>query len=228
MPMHDRVDADRQLTFPFVLGGGLRSWRAIGPTRPRIVGVAQSRRRQHSQRWPDEQEFRSDAEHQLDVGRSAVPRLRASSRLFHKPTALVTRNNGLAATGKEDASRRAPEGLRGIHATDLCRRGAVLLALDHKQFPVRHLCETASVYSTSRAPAARRARVAGGAEEPLLARRVRRANADVTMHMQLYADDGHARDPCGSHFACESSCARPNRAYALSELGRPKRQRRRL
>jgi hypothetical protein len=55
MTMHDRVDADRQLTFPFVLGGGLRSWRAIGPTTPWVVGVAQSRRRQHSQRWPDEQ-----------------------------------------------------------------------------------------------------------------------------------------------------------------------------
>jgi hypothetical protein len=75
MPMHDRVDADRQLTLAFVLGGGLRSWRAIGPTRARVVGVAQSRRRQHSQRWPDEQDFRSGAEHQLDVGRSAVPRL---------------------------------------------------------------------------------------------------------------------------------------------------------
>jgi DNA-binding protein HU-beta len=33
LPMHARVDGDRQLTFAFVLGGGLRSWRAIGPTR---------------------------------------------------------------------------------------------------------------------------------------------------------------------------------------------------
>jgi hypothetical protein len=41
--------------------------------------------------------------------------------------------------------RRASAGLRGIRATDSSRRGAVLLALDHKQFPVRHLCETASV-----------------------------------------------------------------------------------
>ena len=39
--------------------------------------------------------------------------------------------------------RRASEGLRGICATDLSRRGVVLLALDHKQFPVRHLYETA-------------------------------------------------------------------------------------
>jgi hypothetical protein len=31
MPTHDRVDGDRQLTFALVLGGGLRSWRAIGP-----------------------------------------------------------------------------------------------------------------------------------------------------------------------------------------------------
>ena len=41
--------------------------------------------------------------------------------------------------------RRAPEGLRGIRAIDLSRRGPVHLAVDHKQFPVRHLCETASV-----------------------------------------------------------------------------------
>ena len=45
--------------------------------------------------------------------------------------------------------RRAPEGLRGIRAIDLSRRGSVLLALDHKQFPVRHLCETASTTSRS-------------------------------------------------------------------------------
>ena len=31
-----RVDGDRPLAFAFVLGGGLRSWRAIGPTRPRL------------------------------------------------------------------------------------------------------------------------------------------------------------------------------------------------
>ena len=43
--------------------------------RPRVVGVAQSRRRQHRQRWPEERDFRSGGEHQLDVGRSAVPRL---------------------------------------------------------------------------------------------------------------------------------------------------------
>jgi hypothetical protein len=36
MPMHDWVDGDRPLTFAFVLGGGLRSSRAIGPTRPRL------------------------------------------------------------------------------------------------------------------------------------------------------------------------------------------------
>jgi hypothetical protein len=45
--------------------------------------------------------------------------------------------------------RRAPEGLRGISAIDLSRGGLVLLALDHKQFPVRHLCETASVHLSS-------------------------------------------------------------------------------
>ena len=45
--------------------------------------------------------------------------------------------------------RRAPEGLRGIRAIDFSRRGSVLLVLDHKQFPVRHLCETASVQTNS-------------------------------------------------------------------------------
>jgi hypothetical protein len=47
------------------------------------------------------------------------------------------------ATGNARA-KRAPEGLRGIRAIDLSPCGPVLLALDHKQFPVRHLCETAS------------------------------------------------------------------------------------
>ena len=45
--------------------------------------------------------------------------------------------------------RSAPEGLRGIRAIDLSRRRSVLLALDHKQFPVRHLCEKASVRTGS-------------------------------------------------------------------------------
>ena len=45
--------------------------------------------------------------------------------------------------------RSAPEGLRGIRAIDLSRRGPALLGLDHKQFPVRHLCETASVQTSS-------------------------------------------------------------------------------
>ena len=80
--------------------------------------------------------------------------------------------------------RRAPEGLRGIRAIDLSRRGPGLLGLDHKQFPVRHLCETASVHSTSRAPAGWRACVAGGAEEPRLARRVR---SSKRRHHDAYA-----------------------------------------
>jgi hypothetical protein len=41
--------------------------------------------------------------------------------------------------------RRAPEGLRGMPAIDLSRHEPVRLVLDHKQFPVRHICETASV-----------------------------------------------------------------------------------
>jgi hypothetical protein len=46
-----------------------------------VVGVAQSRRRHRNQRWSDEQDFRSGGEHQLDVGRSAVPRLVRSDHL---------------------------------------------------------------------------------------------------------------------------------------------------
>ena len=77
MPMHDRVDGDRQLTGAVLLGGGLRSLsRAIGPTRPRAVRVAQSRHRAHGQRWPEEQDFRSGGEHQLD---SVAAQFRASS-----------------------------------------------------------------------------------------------------------------------------------------------------
>lgn len=41
--------------------------------------------------------------------------------------------------------RRRGDRIAAIAATDLSRRGAALLALDHKQFPVRHLWETASV-----------------------------------------------------------------------------------
>lgn len=42
-------------------------------------------------------------------------------------------------------------------AIDLSRHETVRLVLDHKQFPVRHLCETASVHLISLAE--RRARV---------------------------------------------------------------------
>jgi hypothetical protein len=86
------------------------------------------------------------------------------------------------------------------------------------------------VHSTSPAPTARRASVAGGAEEPPLARRVRRATADVTMHMQHHVDDGRARDPGGSPFACESSCARPRerRAVGARPLRASRRGQRRL
>ena len=39
--------------------------------------------------------------------------------------------------------------------------------------------------------------------------------------MQLHADDGCARDPGGSPFACESGCARPRerRAVELVQKG---------
>jgi hypothetical protein len=41
--------------------------------------------------------------------------------------------------------------------------------------------------------------------------------------MQLHADDGCARDPGGSPFACESGCARPRDRRAVG--ARPTRQR---
>ena len=43
------------------------------------------------------------------------------------------------------------------------------------------------------------------------------------MQMQLHADDGRARDPGGSPFACESGCARPRerRAVGARPLRKP-------
>ncbi len=70
------------------------------------------------------------------------------------------------------------------------------------------------VHSTSPALTARRARVAGGAEEPLLARRVRSS--------KRRRHDAHAaprrrraRDPRCSPFASESGCARPRERRAV-------------
>jgi len=73
VPMHDCGNGSRQLAFAFFSGSRLRFWRAIGPARPRVVRVAQSRRRQHSRRRPIEQDFRSHEEEKLDVGLDPVP-----------------------------------------------------------------------------------------------------------------------------------------------------------
>jgi hypothetical protein len=82
------------------------------------------------------------------------------------------------------------------------------------------------VHSTSPAPAAPRACVAGGAEDRYYLVVSDRANADVTTHMQLYAVNVPARDPGGSPFAWESryACPRERRALelvaaALTEAG---------
>jgi hypothetical protein len=81
------------------------------------------------------------------------------------------------------------------------------------------------VHSTSAAPAARRARVRGGAEEPPLARRVRlseRRRHDAYASSTPTADaQGEAG---GSRFACERSCARPRERRAVGD--RPVRRRR--
>ena len=79
------------------------------------------------------------------------------------------------------------------------------------------------VHSTSPAPAGWRTRVAGGAEEPLLARRVRSSKRRRHDAWQLHADDGRARDPAGSPFACGSGCPRPRERRAVG--ARPFRQR---
>ena len=76
--------------------------------------------------------------------------------------------------------RRAPEGLRGVRLIDLSRREPVRLALDHKQFPVRHLCETASVPSSSDADDELDAPSLEIAEEPALA--CDRANSAARRH----------------------------------------------
>jgi hypothetical protein len=76
VPRHGRptaIGTSLSLSSP---GGRLRLWPAIGSARRRVVGVAQSRRRLHSQRWPVEPDFRSGGERRLDVGLNAVPRLR--------------------------------------------------------------------------------------------------------------------------------------------------------
>jgi hypothetical protein len=79
------------------------------------------------------------------------------------------------------------------------------------------------VHSTSPAPAARRTRVAGGAEEQLLARCIRE-QTPTSRRMCSHAVDGRARDPGGSPFACESRCARPRERRAAG--ARPLREHR--
>ena len=77
------------------------------------------------------------------------------------------------------------------------------------------------VHSTSPAPAARRARFAGGAEELLLARRVRSSNR---RRHDGYVAPGRRRTRGRSRrlsFACESGCARPGERRAVG--ARPKR-----
>jgi len=78
------------------------------------------------------------------------------------------------------------------------------------------------VHSGSPGRPASGARVLGGAEEPLLLVTSDRANPDVRMHMQLHADDGYARDPGGSPFACDSGCARRRERRAVGD--RPLRE----
>jgi hypothetical protein len=82
------------------------------------------------------------------------------------------------------------------------------------------------VHSTSQAPAAPRARVAGGAEERLLARRIRSSKRGRQLPMQLDAVDGRTRDPGGSPFAYESGCACPRERRAVGARPSGKRSER--
>ena len=99
VPMHDCGNGSRQLAFAFLSGSRLRLWRAIGPARPRVVRVAQSRRR------PIEQDFRS---HGSRSSTSVSTQFHASS----KPAALSGPNEALASvrmpqSGSVDCDRVA-------------------------------------------------------------------------------------------------------------------------
>jgi hypothetical protein len=61
-------------------------------------------------------------------------------RLSHKPWSLVPTHNGCQSR----CVRSAANGFRPPRASDLPRRGEAPLVLDHKQFPVRQVCATAT------------------------------------------------------------------------------------
>jgi hypothetical protein len=64
-------------------------------------------------------------------------------RLSHKPWSLVPTHNGCQSR----CVRSAANGFRPPRASDLPRRGEAPLVLDHKQFPVRQVCATATAGS---------------------------------------------------------------------------------
>ena len=116
--------------------------------------------------------------------------------------------------------RRASEGLRGIRATDLSRRGVVLLALDHKQFPVRHLYETASVLSGTRVSDARSAIAKQNSLADAAYRWIVRQARGVWSGVSSCSDSrGSSRKSSNTSFeTTPSSCCRPRMraaGYAL-------------
>ena len=85
-------------------------------------------------------------------GRAAVPGLlREAPQLDggrFTNDGIGAKQQRLGESAEMDASGELLRASAGS-ARLICLDGSVLLALDHKQFPVRHLCETASTTSTS-------------------------------------------------------------------------------
>ena len=104
-----------------------------------------------------------------DIGRR--PALRGGRRTNQRPWRQPTTGSGATRNGHV---RSAPDGLRGIAAIDLSRHAPVVLARDHKQFPVRRLCATASA-ETEHARVPRACMISANDRAEVEVRRQRRA-----------------------------------------------------
>jgi hypothetical protein len=92
-------------------GGGVRLWRTIGPPRGRVVGVAQSRRGQHSRHRPVEQDFRSGGEQKLDLGAVETSGVARAAVLFAALTLKQAHRSLFSATKTAMSSvERMPTG----------------------------------------------------------------------------------------------------------------------
>ena len=162
---HDRRNRGKGIARPEQAREPKQSWRAQSPhawmsaiaTARQVCWAADSEQAQSRVAWaPAVPSDRCDLDYTVVAlpGVAVISSLpRISAAPFRRGSFTNQRHWCQATTAWRAPGngrvRRAPEGLRRIRATDLSRRGPMLLALDHKQFPVRHLCETASVLSGS-------------------------------------------------------------------------------